>query len=260
MKNIYTLSILLATQNQPGHFMLNAQKCSIADLEGKIFPVCFNIIDEPTFPSFLKIDAEEYPVYGSDGESFLSLLDIGNAVIFLTLNNHKWQLVKTIFRSNENIGHILINDRNLTLPDRPVIQLENFDIEDCPSNNAIKLSNPIWNMRQIEGIKGVISEYQWYPLYGDELYAPKNGDYKITVNLCLNNIAHPCREVGIKVNNIEDWVIQEKRLRHSFVMIGHFKRGDSLIPEVYVDKMSTSDTINIEECSFYIECLNTREI
>lgn len=43
-------------------------------------------------------------------------------------------------------------------------------------------------------------------------------------------------------------------------MIGHFKRGDSLIPEVYVDKMSTSDTINIEECSFYIECLNTREI
>ena len=64
---------------------------SISNLEGKIFPVCFNIIKEPTFPSFLKLDTEEYPLYGSDGESFLSLLDIGNAVVFLTLNNHKWQ-------------------------------------------------------------------------------------------------------------------------------------------------------------------------
>ena len=51
-----------------------------------------------------------------------------------------------------------------------------------------------------------------------------------------------------------------KRLRHSFVIVGGFNKGDSLVPEVFVDKMSTSDTINIEECSFYVECANTQEL
>lgn len=260
MESNYTLNILLAAQKQPGHFILNTKECSVLDLEGKIFPVRFDIINEPTFPSFLQLDTTEYPIYGSDGETFLSLLDLNNAVVFLTFNNDKWQLVKTIFRSNENVGHILFSDNNLKLPNRPNLKLEHFDIEDCPMENSLKLSNPIWSMKKIEGIKGVINEYQWYPLYGDRINAPKNGNYKITVNLWLNNIEHPCREIGIKVDNIEDWFVQQKRLRHSFVVVGYFKQGDSLTPAVYVDKLSTSDTINIEECSFYIECLNTQEI
>ncbi len=68
------------------------------------------------------------------------------------------------------------------------------------------------------------------------------------------------REVGVRVKDREDWTIQMKRLRHSFVIVGEFNKGDSLVPEVFVDKMSTSNTINIEECSFYVECANTQEL
>lgn len=255
------LNVQIAIQKENGHYVWDNRNYTLNDLEGKIFAIRFDKIIEPTYPSFLSFNGGlEYPLYESDGVVFLSLSDLNEAVAFFTLNNKKWQLVKTIFRSTENVGHILTDSQGNILPNRQIIKLDKFDIEDDPKEAVIKLSNPIWSLPKIEGITGVINEYQWYPLYKDIIQAPQTGDYKITVNLCLNNIDTPSREIGIRVNNTEDWFVQGKRLRHNFIIMCHLAKGDSLVPEVYVDKMSTSDTINIEECSFYIECLNTREL
>lgn len=261
MENVDILNVQLAVQQDGGHYILNDINCDAEILEGKIFAIRFDKIVNPTYPSFLSSDRiKNYPLYGSDGATFLSLSDLNESVILLTFNNKKWQLVKTIFRSNENVGHVLTDDTGKLLPNRQIVKFENFDVLDSPGEGAIKLSNPIWSMNKIKGLTGAIEGFQWYPLYLDTLEAPKTGDYRIIVNLQLNNISAPMREIGVKVGQQEDWLVQEKRLRHSFVIIDHFEKGESLIPAVYVDKMVTSDTINIEDCNFYIECLRTREV
>ena len=255
------IKVYLATENKPGHYDLTMPDCEIEDLVNKIFAVRFDKIVNPTYPSFLCLNKkEEYPLYNSDGTTFLSLDDLYEATIFITLINYKWQLVKTIFRSNENVGHILTDTKGQLLPNRQVLKLNKFIIQDKPSEGALELINPIWGLRNIEGIRGAINSTTWTPIYNDILIAPNDGTYKITVNLCLNNIDEPMREVGVRVKDREDWTIQIKRLRHSFVIVGEFNKGDSLVPEVFVDKMSTSNTINIEECSFYVECANTQEL
>lgn len=261
MENTDILNVQLAVQQDDGHYILNDMNCDAEMLEGKIFAIRFDKIVNPTYPSFLSSDRiKNYPLYGSDGATFLSVGDLNESVILLTFNNKKWQLVKTIFRSNENVGHVLTDDTGKLLPNRQIVKFENFDVSDSPGEGAIKLSNPIWSMKKIMGLTGAIEGFQWYPLYLDALEAPKTGDYKITINLQLNNISTPMREIGVKVGQQEDWLVQEKRLRHSFVVIDHFEKGESLIPAIYVDKMATSDTINIEDCNFYIECLRTREV
>ena len=72
----------------------------------------------------------------------------------------------------------------------------------------------------------------------------------------LDDIETVHREVGIKIGSKEDWCSQYKRLNHTFIIEDDFDAGDSLIPSVYVDKVSSIDTINIEECDFYIEHIN----
>ena len=261
MENTDILNVQLAIQKDRGHYILNDIKSNAENLEGKIFAVRFDKILDPSYPSFLSSDGiKNYPLYNSDGDTFLSLSDLNNSVVLLTFNNKKWQLVKTIYRTLENVGHILVDENGQTLPNRQVLKIKNFKMRVDNEDNTIELVNPIWTQPVIEGIKGVINEYQWVSLYGDAFNAPVTGVYRVTVNLCLNNIIEPSREVGIRVGNREDWFPQLKRLRHSFIIVGNFKQGDSLVPEVYVDKMSTSDTINIEESNFCIECLNTLEL
>lgn len=261
MGNSDILNVQLAIQKDKGHYSWDNRNYTLQDLESKIFAIRFDKIIEPTYPSFLSFNGGlDYPLYESDGVNYLSLNDINEAVIFITFNNKKWQLVKNDFRYKENVGHILTDTLGNILPNRQTIKIEYFDIKDIPEEGVIKLGNPIWSMKRIDGIKGAINEYQWYPIYNDKIKAPMTGDYRITVNLWMNNIENPMREVGIRVGNTEDWFLQAKRLRHSFVIIASLKKGDSLVPEVYVDKMVTSDTINIEECNFFIEHLNTQEL
>lgn len=110
------------------------------------------------------------------------------------------------------------------LPNRQVLKLNKFIIQDKPSEGALELINPIWGLRNIEGIRGAINSTTWTPIYNDVLKAPNDGTYKITINLRLNNIDEPMREIGVRVKDREDWTIQMKRLRHSFVIVGEFKK------------------------------------
>ena len=255
------ITIFLAMQDKPGHYDLTISNCTAADLQNKIFALRFDKIENPTYPSFLCLNKkEEYPLYNSDGATYLSLPDLYNAIVLFTLINDKWQIVKTIYRSSENVGHVLTDNKGQLLPNRQVLKLNKFIIQDNPGEGAIELINPIWALRNIEGIKGVINPVTWTPVYQDRLLATQDGIYKITVHLCLNATYTTPREVGVRVKEYEDWVPQIKRLKHNFIIMGDFKKGESLVPEVFVDKMSTSDTINIEECSFYIECINTQDL
>lgn len=261
MENTDILNVQLLQQKRPGHYVLNNKNYTIENMEGKIFAARFDEIENPTLPSFLSLNGMvEYPLYNSDGVNFLSIADLYNSVVLLTLNNKKWQLVKTAFRTMENIGHILMDEQGSILPNRQTIKIINFHIQDNSKDSVIELYNPVWTQPFIQGLDGVINSSEWVPLYRDIFEAPTKGIYRITINLWLNNVDEPMREVGIRVGDKEDWLPQYKRLRHAFVITGVFNRGDSLVPEVYVDKMSTSNTINIEASNFCIECLNTLEL
>ena len=83
------IKVYLATESKPGHYDLTIPDCEIEDLVNKIFAVRFDKIVNPTYPSFLCLNKkEEYPLYNSDGATYLSLDDLYEATIFITLINY----------------------------------------------------------------------------------------------------------------------------------------------------------------------------
>ena len=80
------------------------------------------------------------------------------------------------------------------------------------------------------------------------------------MTLEMNNISSQGREIGIKVGNEEEWIYQHNRLKHTFIIEQQLNANVSLVPQIYIDKLNSTATVEITKCSFYIEHLNTQSL
>lgn len=253
----YILSIFEAEKQTTNHYKITANNISSSNLLNKVVGLTFDNVSDASAPSFIQFNNEtELPVYDCDGTTPLEISNFENIVALFTFKDNKWILIRT--GSYGSAKHGITNTNHTLMIEQSVLWFDKFEVSNAASFGATRIGNPNWSYDKISAITGLISPDTWIPLYSQTLAAPTAGTYRLILHLELNDIETVNREVGIKIGSKEDWCSQYKRLNHTFIIEDYFDAGDNLIPSIYVDKISSIDTINIEECDFYIEHINVQ--
>lgn len=223
--------------------------------------VKFDNVTDATTPTYLRINNEtEYPIYKADGINYLSINGYGSSIVYLGLLNNRWTLVNVGSDESAAGGHTITDTNGNVMTTRGVINFKNFTVTDEAGIGATRVTNDNWSTSKYTGITGTVTAATWVNLYGSTLTAPSAGTYRITLTLNLNNLTTVGREVGVKFGSSQDWCYQYKRLYHTFVIEDTFTAGASLVPQIYVDKLTSTDSISVTSCNFYIEHMNIRSL
>ncbi len=253
----YTLTIFEAEKQSAGHYKIEHTGLTNSDLDNKIIGLAFDDVTGATSPSYLQLNTQtELPLYSYDGTTPLDLSNYDEGVALVSLMTNKWVLVKT--GATGAAKHGITNTSHTLMTDRGALWFDKFEVSDAASYGATRIGNPTWSNSIVSGITGLISPDSWIALSAATITAPEAGTYRIILHLKLTDISEINREIGIKFGNKQDWCLQYKRLNHTFVIEDSFQSGDSFVPSIYVDKITSTDTINIEECDFYIEHINVQ--
>ncbi len=258
----YITAVSTAVKQSAGHYRIDNEDLNYDEIANHMMAIRFDEIGETTTPAYIRLnDGVEYPIYKADGINPLILTGLENSVCLFTYVDNRWQLV--IVGADEGPsggGHTIIDSEGNVMTQRSVLTFEGLDIRDSASNGATVVSNPSWGTVDYIGLEGEIPATEWIELYSGSMNAPIAGTYRITTYLKLNNISSVGREVGVKVDEIEEWYYQYKRLAHTFTHLITVEQGVSLIPYIYVDKLSSTDDVVIAECRICIEHINVQEL
>lgn len=258
----YTTTTLNAIKQSSGHYKITNEDLSTDLLNGKVIAVKFDNVTNASIPSYLKFNNDaEYPLYQADGINYLVITEYGASVVFLVFINNKWQLLKVATDSSASGGHGITDEEGNIMPQRNIVQFVNLKVEDVPGDGATRITNSNW-VKKYVGITGTISANDWVNLLSTTLNAPEQGTYRISGLIALNNLSSVGREIGFRITNQsqEDWFYQYKRCKHLFTTVITVNSGTNITPQIYIDKLTSTDSISISSCLIIVEKLNIKEV
>jgi hypothetical protein len=252
----YTTTVLNAVKQSAGHYKITNSDLTTSLITNKVIAVRFDDVTGATSPSYLKINNDaEHILYQSDGTNYLNLTGFDTAVAFFTYKNSKFQLLE-VGATASNAGHTITDTAGNVMTNRSVLNFKYLDVSDQPGLGATQVSNPNYTFVR-SGISGAtVTGAAWTPVLasGQTITTDVAGYYRVTVALELNNIATVGREIGMRVGNNEVWDYQYKRFKKNMSIIIYANANASIAPEIYVDKLTSTDTITAS-ASIFVERL-----
>jgi len=259
----YITAVSTAIKQSSGHYRIDNPDLEYNEIANHMMAIRFDEIGDTTNPAYIQLnDGTEYPIYRADGLNTLVLTGLEESVCLFTFVDNKWQLVVVGTDSSgaSGGGHTITDSEGNIMTQRIVLSFDGLDVRDSATNGATVVSNPSWGTVDYIGLEGEIAAGNWTELYSGSMNAPVDGTYRISTYLKLNNISNVGREVCVKVGEEEEWIYQYKRLAHTFTNIQTVEAGQSLVPYIYIDKLSSTDDIVIAECRICIEHINVQEL
>lgn len=252
----YTTTVLTAVKQSAGHYKITNTDLTLSLINNKVIAVKFNDISGATVPSYLRLNSEtEKIMYQSDGTNYLDLSGFDTAVAFFTYTGGKFQLLE-VGATASNAGHTITDTNGNVMTNRSVLNFKYFDVSDQPSLGATQVSNPNYMLVRTGLSSATVTGATWTSALasGQTITADVAGYYRITVAIELNNIGEVGREIGLRVGNKEVWDYQFKRFKKNMSVIIQVNANTTLTPEIYVDKITSTDTITATT-TVYVERL-----
>lgn len=241
----YTTTVLTAVKQSAGHYKITNTDLTLSLINNKVIAVKFNDVSGATMPSYLRLNSEaEKVMYQSDGANYLDLSGFDTAVAFFTYTGGRFQLLE-VGATASNAGHTITDTNGNVMINRSVLNFKYFDVSDQPSLGATQVSNPNYMLVRTGLSSATVTGATWTSALasGQTITTDVAGYYRITVALELNNISEVGREVGLRVGNKEVWDYQFKRFKKNMSIIIQANANTTLTPEIYVDKITSTDTI-----------------
>lgn len=241
----YTTTVLTAVKQSAGHYKITNTDLTLSLINNKVIAVKFNDVSGATMPSYLRLNSEaEKVMYQSDGANYLDLSGFDTAVAFFTYTGGRFQLLE-VGATASNAGHTITDTNGNVMTNRSVLNFKYFDVSDQPSLGATQVSNPNYMLVRTGLSSATVTGATWTSALasGQTIATDVAGYYRITVALELNNISEVGREVGLRVGNKEVWDYQFKRFKKNMSIIIQANANTTLTPEIYVDKITSTDTI-----------------
>jgi len=252
----YTTTVLNAVKQSAGHYKITNTDLTTSLITNKVIAVRFDDVSDATVPSYLKINSDaEHILYQSDGTNYLNLAGFDTAVAFFTYKSSKFQLLE-VGATASNAGHTITDTNGNVMTNRSVLNFKYFDVSDQPSLGATQVSNPNYMLVRTGLSSATVTGATWTSALagGQTITTDVTGYYRITVALELNNISEVGREIGLRVGNKEVWDYQFKRFKKNMSIIIQANANTTLTPEIYVDKITSTDTITATT-TVYVERL-----
>ena len=259
----YTTAILIATRLSKSHYQITNDDLNTNILKNKIIAVKFNEIGEVDNISYLKINNEtEYPFYKADGLNPLILSGLDESVCLFTFNDNKWKLVLVGTDEGSGGGHAITDYNGTVMTQRSVLNFDGATVKDDSSNGATKIITN-WATEKVDTITGNVTSGTWTDLLSTGITIPMDGYYRIHTFICLDNLTEIGKEIGIRVmKNTEEinetWRYQYKRFMDDCVVIGDFSKGDTMMSQLYIDDLTSTNTSKIINGYVYIEYIPKR--
>lgn len=259
----YTTAILIATRLSKSHYQITNDDLNTNILKNKIIAVKFDEIGEVDNVSYLKINNEaEYPFYKADGLNPLILSGLDESVCLFTFNDNKWKLVLVGTDESSGGGHAITDYRGAAMTQRSVLNFDGATVKDDSSNGATKVITN-WATEKTNTITGNITSGTWTNLLSTSITIPMDGYYRIHTFICLDNLTEVGKEIGIRVmKNTEEinetWRYQYKRFMDDCVVAGDFSKGDTMMSQLYIDDLTSTNTSKIINGYVYIEYIPKR--
>lgn len=259
----YTTAILIANKLSKSHYQIVNDDLNTKILKDKIIAVKFDEIGEIDNVSYLKINNDaEYPFYKADGLNPLILSGLDESVCLFTFNDNKWKLTLVGTDEGSSGGHAITDYNGSVMTQRSVLNFDGATVKDDPSNGATKIITN-WATEKVNTITGNVSSGSWTNLLSTGISIPMDGQYKIHTYLYFDNLTEVGKEIGVRVmkNTTEigsEWKYQYKRLRGNYTIIGDFNKGDVIIPQIYIDNLTSTNTSKIISGYVYIEYIPKR--
>ena len=259
----YTTAILIANKLSKSHYQITNDDLNTNILKDKIIAVKFDDIGEIDNISYLKINNDaEYPFYKADGLNPLILSGLDESVCLFTFNDNKWKLTLVGTDGSAGGGHAITDYNGSVMTQRSVLNFDGATVKDDPSNGATKIITN-WATEKVNTITGNIASSTWTDLLSTGITIPMDGCYKIHTFICLDNLTEVGKEIGIRVmKNTEEinetWRYQYKRFMDDCVITGDFSKGDTIMSQIYVDNLISTNTSKIIHGHVYIEYIPKR--
>lgn len=259
----YTTAILIANKLSKSHYQIVNDDLNTKILKNKIIAVKFDEIGEIDNVSYLKINNDaEYPFYKADGLNPLILSGLDESVCLFTFNDNKWKLTLVGTHEGSSGGHAITDYNGSVMTQRSVLNFDGATVKDDPSNGATKIITN-WATEKVNTITGNVSSGSWTNLLSTGISIPMDGQYKIHTYLYFDNLTEVGKEIGVRImkNTTEigsEWKYQYKRLRGNYTIAGDFNKGDVIIPQIYIDNLTSTNTSKIISGYVYIEYIPKR--
>lgn len=259
----YTTAILVANKLSKSHYQIINDDLNTNILKDKIIAIKFDEIGEVDNVSYLKINNDaEYPFYKADGLNPLILSGLDESVCLFTFNDNKWKLTLVGTDGSSGGGHAITDYNGNVMIQRSVLNFDGATVKDDPSNGATKIITN-WATEKVNTITGNIASSTWTDLLSTGITIPMDGCYKIHTFICLDNLTEVGKEIGIRVmKNTEEinetWRYQYKRFMDDCVITGDFSKGDTMMSQIYVDNLTSTNTSKIIHGHVYIEYIPKR--
>lgn len=262
----YTTAVLNAVKQTPGHYKMVNVDLTMSLIAGKVIAVRFDDVSEATIPSYLKLNNEnEKLLCQSDGINNLDISHFDSAVAFFVYINDKFQLLE-VGATPIGGGHAITDTDGNVMTTRGVLHFDGAEVIDTPGQGATTVKTA-WISQKILLKDDTTIADLWQPMLASAISVPQTGTYKISIYLKMGNCSTVNREIGIRLNKNGEsyldnqvWKLQYKRLRDEFSFYLSLNANDTIMPELYIDNITSTSEITIENAYMYIEYIPTKEV
>lgn len=261
----FTTSVLNAIKQSAGHYKITNDDLTLNLITNKVISVRFDDVTETTLPAYLKLNNEgEKVLYQSDGINYLDISHFDNAVAFFVYTSGRFQLLE-VGATAVGGGHAITDTDGNVMTPRGVLHFDGAEVVDTPSLGATTVKTG-WISQKITLKDDVTTSGLWQPMLANAVTLPQTGTYGIHIRFRLTDISSVGKEIGIRIKingssaECEDWRYQFKRLKTTYNFFLPLRANDTIMPELFIDNMTSTDAITIGEAYMYIEYISTKEV
>ena len=248
----YTTAVLNAIKQSNGHYTITNEDLTLSLITDKVVAIQFDDVTNATTPSYIRLNNEnEKTLYNSDGITYLDISSFVGVVALFIYTGSQLQLLE-VGATASNGGHAITDTSGNVMTHRLVLNFQDFEVSDQPSLGATRVSNPNYTIVKNGLSTETITEATWTSVLasGETITVTDAGYYRVTVTVELNNVATVGREIGIRVGGEEVWDYQYKRFKKNMSVIIYALANTTLTPEIYVDKLTSTDAITANTSVF----------
>ena len=260
----YTTTVLDASLVSAGHYQIVNDNLTTTMLVNKVIAIKFETSSSHVAQNFLKINNEsEYGIYKADGVNFAQMAELEGSTCFFTFTGSRFCLL-LVAASSSSGGHGITDSDGTLMPQRSVLNFDGAEVVDIPAQGATSIKTG-WISQKITLKTDTTSDKVWQPMIASAITLPQAGTYKFHILVNVNNIVYVSRRIGFRIRKGENdtttaWEYQYDNYKRTTTIIKDLTANSSIIPEIYFDKLTSTDNITISEAYMYIEYIPTKEV
>ena len=263
----YTTTVLDASLVSAGHYQIVNDNLTTTMLINKVIAIKFETSSSQAAQNFLKINNEsEYGIYKADGVNFAQMAELEGSTCFFTFTGSKFCLL-LVAASGSSGGHGITDSGGTLMPQRSVLNFDGAEVVDVPAQGATSIKTG-WISQKITLKTDTTSPNVWQPMLTNAIVIPQTGHYRISIFMGMNDVTYVGREIGIRIYKNTDVALgdmfkyQYKRFKGQTYTfhVSSLNQGDTIMPNIYIDKMTSTDSITIDYAVMYIEYIPTKEV